>query len=120
MVRILTHTDRRQRGIHPLPQLRIGYAEILRSESNVLLDNGRDQLIVRVLEHHANLSAQLQQVFLGQVVRHNVPPADQYLPFRIRVIVDDQVDELGKRGFTRSVMPENHGVLAFPDRQIDV
>ena len=60
--RIGGHAHLLKRLVHPHPDIGGGDAQILRAEGHVLLHDGGDQLIVRVLEHHAHLLPDGQQV----------------------------------------------------------
>ena len=49
------HIHSRERRIDTPADLGGRHAEILRAERHIILDDRRDELIVRILEHHADL-----------------------------------------------------------------
>ena len=49
------HTNTLQGALHAGPDLLSRDADIFRTESDVLLDNRRDDLVVRILENHTGL-----------------------------------------------------------------
>ena len=51
------HSDRLKALLHALPYFFGGYAHIFRAKSHILLHNLPDNLIIRVLEHHAGFLA---------------------------------------------------------------
>jgi hypothetical protein len=50
------------RGVDPGADLGRGHAQIFEGERHVLLDDGGDDLVVRVLEHHAHLLADVVEM----------------------------------------------------------
>ena len=56
------HADRLQGFVHPAADLRGLHAQVLRAERHVVLHDGRDELVVRILEHHAAAAADLPGV----------------------------------------------------------
>ena len=97
MAGILRHAHRPEGGVHPLPDLRRGNSQILRGEGHVLFHHAGHDLVVRVLEHHANLTADVQQQRLvGSVhaVHIHLAPAGQ----------KNGVEVLGQSGFARAVV----------------
>ena len=51
---VALHADGRECVSHALADLRRLYAEVFRPEGDVVLDDGSDDLIVGILEHHAH------------------------------------------------------------------
>ncbi len=60
----LAHTHGGQGIVHPAADLLRGHAQVLRGKGHVLLHHVGDDLVVRVLEHHAHPAADLQKQFL--------------------------------------------------------
>ena len=58
------HIDRLERIVHSLAYLRRGHTEIFRCKGNIILNNIRNYLIVRVLEHHSYRTAYSQKIIL--------------------------------------------------------
>ena len=100
----LAHPDGRQRVVHPFPYLRRRNAEILRPERHVFLDDRRDKLIIRVLEHHPDPSPVLEQLVLGEIRRRYIKPVNHYPPALRR---DNQIKQLRQRRLPRPVMTEH-------------
>ena len=66
-----------KRILHPLHQFLVWHADILRTESNILFHNTSDQLIVGILEHHANHLPDRDDISL----LHRIKSADQNRTF---------------------------------------
>ena len=58
------HTHCLETVLHSLPDLFCGDADVLRPESYVFFDDLRYDLIVRILEDHSRLSANLPEILL--------------------------------------------------------
>ena len=61
MAGVFRHAHSLQGIVHPLADLRRGHAQVLRGEGHVLLHNVGNDLVIRVLEHHADTPPYLQQ-----------------------------------------------------------
>ena len=61
---VLIDADIHQRAVHTLPDLLGRDADVLQAEGDVLLHHGGDNLVVRVLEHHPHLLADVVQPLL--------------------------------------------------------
>ncbi len=110
---VVRHAHGFQGGVHPLPDLRGGHAQVFRAEGHVLLHHAGHDLVVRVLEHHAHPAADVQQVFLAagvQAVHVNLAPGGQ----------EDGVEVLGQGGFARAVVAQHRHKLPRPDGQGEV
>ena len=80
-----------------LPYFRGIHAEVLRSESYVLLDRGSDDLVVRVLMHHADAPLQPVRLIVRHVLRYILAEHDHltvYLPVLAR---QDHIQKLCER-----------------------
>ena len=87
-----------------------GHAEVFKREGDVLLDNGGDDLVVRVLEHHARLLAHIvQAAFVARVDIFDKDGAG----FRQK----DGVEMFGERAFAAAVGAEHSDELALADRK---
>ena len=98
---VVVHADGFQRVVDALPDLRRGDAEVFRREGDVLLYNVRDDLVVRVLEDHADMLPDGEQLLL--VLR--VHAVDRHAAARGQ---QDGIKVLGKRRLAAAVMAE-HG-----------
>ena len=49
------HADFFQRIVHALSDFFCGYTQVLRTKGDVFFDDGRDQLVIRILKDHADL-----------------------------------------------------------------
>ena len=96
------HPYRFQGGGNTALDLLRGYTKILRAEGYILLHHVGNDLVVRVLEHHAHPAADLQQeVLIGGV--HAVHPdlaANRQ---------QDRVHVLGQGGFPGAVVAQDDG-----------
>ena len=87
--------------VHPAADLLRGHSQVLRGKSHVLFHHVGDDLVVRVLEHHAYPAADLQKTFLvlGVHALHvHLAAAGQ----------QDGVQAFGKGGFSGAVVPQHH------------
>ena len=100
------HAHRRQGVIHPLADLIAGDAQILRCEGHILLHHVGNDLVIRILEHHAHTAADLQQE--GFILRihalyiHRAAGGQQH-----------RVHMLGQSGFAGAVMTQHHHEAAL-------
>ena len=83
-------------------------AEVLRRKGDILLHDGGNDLVVRVLEYHAHLLAHIVEMILVA----GVHPFDQH---RARLGQEDRVEVLGQRGFAAAVGPQYSHELAAVD-----
>lgn len=67
-VRIFTHLDGIEGGGYARANFRGGYAQVLRPEGGVFLDEGGNHLVFGVLEDHADLRANLREQLFGGCV----------------------------------------------------
>ena len=105
------HPDRFQTFIDTLPDLLRRQADILRAKADILLHDGRDDLIVRVLENHAGRLTDRQQILF----RCRLLPVDPHRPFRR---CQKRIEMLRQRGFPGAIVPQNSHKLARRNRQI--
>ena len=61
---VVVHPDRLERAVDSFAYLIGGYAEILGSERHIVLDNSRNYLVIGILEHHADLAADIREPVL--------------------------------------------------------
>ena len=64
VTRELLHPDGGERVVDAAADLLRRYAEVLRREGDVLLHHVRDDLVIRILEYHADAAADLEQTRL--------------------------------------------------------
>ena len=99
--------------IHPLPDLIRPDAEILRAESDILLHNRRDNLVIRILKNHAGLLADLPEIRgirgIHIVDPHRPPGGDK-----------QRVDLSGERRFSAPVVSENGNKFALLHIETDI
>ena len=107
----LRHADGLERVVHALSDLGAWHAQILRCECDVLFDDVRHDLVVRVLEHHAHAPANFEQERLV----HRVHALDIDLAAAWQ---QDCVEGLGKRRFSAAVVAEDHDKAAALDGHI--
>ena len=108
---ILRHTDRLERVVHALADLLARHAQILGRECDVLFDDVCNDLVIRVLEHHAHAPADLKQEFF--VARVHALDVDLAAAWQ-----QDCVEGLGKRRFAATVVPQHHDEAAALDLYI--
>ena len=58
------HVHILQGFVHPAPYFLRCYSQVFRPESNIVLNNGRDQLVIRILEYHAGSLSHIPDVFV--------------------------------------------------------
>ena len=56
------HADCRECGIDPLPDVLGRHAEVLGTKAHIVLDQVCDNLIIGILEHHADLAAYVEEL----------------------------------------------------------
>ena len=95
------HAHRRQRVVHAAANLLARDAQILRGEGHVLLHHVGNDLVIRVLEHHAHAAADLQQQGL-------VPGVHTLYIHRAAAGQQHRVHMLGQSGFAGAVMAQHH------------
>ena len=61
---VVVHPDRLEGIVDPAAYLIGGYAEIFGSERHIVLDDSRDYLVIGILEHHADLAADVGEPVL--------------------------------------------------------
>ena len=109
---VFAHAHGGQGLVHPLPDLGGGHAQILRAEGHVLLHHAGDNLVIRVLEHHAHPAADVQQELLVA----GVHAVHVHLA---RCGQENGVEVLGQGGFPRPVVAQHRHKLPRPDGQGD-
>ena len=100
------HIHSRQRIIHPAADLLRRHSQIFRGKGHILLHHVGDDLVVRVLEHHAHPAANLQQarlVLRVHALHIHLASAGQ----------QNGVQAFGKGGFARTVMAQHHHKASF-------
>ena len=109
----LRHADDRERLIDAAPDFLRRHAEILRAECHVILDDGGDELVVGILEHHADLLPDAPD--LVDILRiHAVDAADAARRQQQRVEV------LCKRRLARAVRAEHGDKFSRLDGERDI
>ena len=99
-------TDAFQCLFHPLFEFFRRHAHIFRAEGHVLFHRGADDLVVRVLENHAGVAADLPD----RVGFLRVAPGEEHRAFRRE---QDRIDVLNHRGFTGTVMAQNRNEITL-------
>ncbi len=110
MAGIVRHPHGGQGRVHPLPDFRRGNPQVLRAKGHVLLYHAGDNLVVGVLEHHAHLAADIQQLRLVagiHAVHIDLAPGGE----------EDGVKMLGQGGFARTVVAQHRHKFPGPDGQ---
>ena len=96
----LIHPDSLQALLHTLPDFLCGNAQIFRAKAHVLLNDLTDDLIIRVLENHTGLLADIPQIaFIRGVLA-----IYKNRSFRR---IKNCIDMLGKCGLAGAIMPQN-------------
>ena len=123
---VFVHTDRFERVVHALSDLRGRHAHVLERKRHVLFDDRGDQLVIRVLEHHGHGLAHLVGVVLIARVHHidiahaAGRQADGVEAARertlARAVVPQHGDELAAFDGQVHALEHGHGKLAFLDR----
>ena len=96
----LLHPHRLQRGVYPAADLLCGDTQVLRAESHILLHHIGHDLVIRVLEHHAYPSPDLQQVLLIAGV-HSIHP------YRAARRQQHRVHVFGQSGFPGAIVAKH-------------
>ena len=107
----LIHPHRTQGVVHPLPDLGGGDPQVLRCEGYILLHHVGDDLVVRVLEHHAHRAPDVQQA----VLIHSVDAIHIHFAAAGQ---EDGVHVLGEGGFAAAVVAQNSHKSALLDGQV--
>ena len=101
MFPVAVHVDGFQRVVHPLANLAGGNAQVFRSKSNVFLHHIGNDLVIRILENHANGAPELQQaVFVGRINAVHIDRSARGEQYGVHV--------LRQGGFARPVVAQ-HG-----------
>ena len=112
LLAVFVHTDRLERVVHALADLRRRHAHVFKRKRHVLLDDCGDQLVVRVLEHHRHGLAHLVGVvFVARV--HHIDIA--YAAGRQA----DGIEAARERTLARAVVPQHGDELAAVDCKVD-
>ncbi|MPN11017.1 hypothetical protein SDC9_158315 [bioreactor metagenome] len=90
-----------------------GHAKVFKPESHILAHHGGDDLVIRVLEHHAAALADLPGIF---IIRR-IHAADKDLAGRRRI---QAVEQLGDRRLAGAVVTKQGHKLAPLDIQADI
>ena len=104
MLAVLIHADRMERLIDARAHLVRRDTEIFKPERNVLLHDGRNDLVIRVLEHHADMLPDLQQLFL--VFGIHARDRDRALRWE-----QNRIQQLCHGRFAGAVMPQHRDQL---------
>ena len=102
----LVHSHRFQALLHPLPDLFRGYAHVFGSKTHILLHDLTDDLIVRILEHHARRLSDIPDFTF--ILRILAVHPDASLGG-----TQDGVHVLGKRGLSGTVVSQNRDKIAL-------
>ena len=104
----LIHTHRPERIVHPLTDLRRRDADILRPEGHIFLHNGGNQLVVRVLEHHAHRLPDVKElVLIGGIHAVHITGTAAGQQHRIEMLCQGAL--------ARAVVSQHCHELPFPD-----
>ena len=106
----ITHTHRLQRIVHPLTNFLRRNAQIFRGKGHILLHHVGDDLVIRVLEHHAHPPPDLQQHRLVM----GIHPLYIHRPARWQ---QHGVHVLSQSRFPGAVMPQHHHEAALLDAE---
>ena len=109
----VAHPNGLKGRVHPAADLVGSHAQVFRGEGYVLLHNACHDLVVRVLEHHAHLAADVQQARLVG----GVDAADRH---RALGGQEDSVEMLGKGGLARAVVAQDGHEGAFLNGEVQV
>ena len=105
MIPIFIHADRLQRLIDTHTHLITRYAEVFKPERYILFHNRRDDLVIGILEYHADMLPDVQKLFFVLCVH----PGNRDLAFGRQQYC---IQKLCKRRFARAVMPQHRDKLA--------
>ena len=103
MARKLGHSHSLERSVYTGAYLLRRNTEIFGSERNILLDNSRDYLVIGILKHHSDIAANSRYLVVVHVGGY--PPPVYHYPAAVGQ--QDHIEQLGKRRFARTVMPEH-------------
>lgn len=104
--------QRGQRLPDPGPDLRVGQAEVQRTEGHVLADRGREELVVRVLHHQLHRGPQPGQPLA--VVGHRLPAERQ----RPRTRPQSAAEQPHQRGLATAVAAEQRQRPPLAHREV--
>ena len=96
----LAHAHGAERRLYPADHLILRHAQVFQPEGHVLPHHVGHDLVIRVLEHHARMAADIPDPFL----RQGVHAAHQHPALRGQ---EQGVHQLGQRAFARAVMPQH-------------
>ena len=106
MLAVLIHIHLLQGFVYPPAYFRLRDSHILRGERHVLLDDCRDKLVVRILEHHSDSLPDIEQPLLVGGVdtchRHLSGGGGEYC-----------IEMLCQRGFSAAVMSQYRQELSL-------
>ena len=106
------HSDCLQALIDSRPDLVGRNAHVLRAESNVLLDDVSDDLVIRVLEYHSRCLSDIPEMFL--IVRLHIGNIYGSVCWK-----QDSVHQFREGRFTGPVMSQDRHKISFFDVQRD-
>ena len=110
----MRHVDGLERLMHALADLIGRHAEVLGAKGHVVLDDRRDELVVGILEDHADLLADLPE--LRRVGRRcRVEAADAAGPRRRQ---QECIEVLRERRLARAIRPEDRDERPRLDREV--
>lgn len=109
----LAHANRLKRRVDARNHLFAGNAKVLQPECDILPDDGRDKLVIRILENHPCLLADFPEL----LVALGIHAADGDMPFCGQI---EGIEELCEGGFAGAVMAEDSEKFAFVDLQGDM
>ena len=113
MLAVLVHIDLFQCVVDALADFRLRNSHVLRRERNVLLDNGSNELVIRILEYHAHRLADIKQlVLVGGIYARDRDLAGGRREYRVEV--------LRKRGFSAAVVTQHRKELPLRNGQGNV
>ena len=113
MAAVLVHAHGPQTLFHSFPDLLRGNAQVLRTESHVLLHQLADNLVIRVLEHHPRPLADGPDLFLlaGVYAVH---------PYRTPGGLQDGVHMLREGRLARAIVSNDGDKFSPPDSQRNI
>ena len=109
----LAHANRLKRRVDARNHLFAGNAKVLQPKRDILPNDGRDKLIIGILENHPCLLADFPEI----LVALGIHAADGDMPFCGQI---EGIEELCEGGFTGAVMAEDGEKFAFVDLQGDM
>ena len=105
----------RERAMHALSHLRRRQSQLLGPEGDILCDGRAEKLVVRVLEHQADLSANMRQPGARDRLAVDQHPA---LPVR-RALGENTVEMKQQSGFARAIRSEQRHTFARREPEAD-